>query len=145
MKTLRVSLVVFSLFLFSSAFGLINSGDDEAVKQVIGNYSKGIDSRNADVLQDAIYPSAHFLSFNKLTNKITETTNEQLIDLVKKGKAGGWARELNINSVDVNENTAMAKVVMSDAKVKQTGFITLIKDNGSWKITSGAYTLESLK
>jgi len=147
MKSLGISLVILSLFLFSSvnAKNLINSGDDEAVKAVIENFSKGVDSRNVETLEEVVYPGAHFLNFNKVTNKITEMTNEELIELVKKGRAGGWTRELSINSVDVNENTAIAKVEMKDAKLKQTGFITLVKENGSWKIMSGAYTLETLK
>jgi hypothetical protein len=147
MKSLGISLVILSLFLFSSvnAKNLINSGDDEAVKEVIENFSQGVDGRNVETLQEVVYPGAHFLNFNKVTNKITEMTNEELIELVKKGRAGGWTRELSINSVDVNENTAIAKVEMKDAKLKQTGFITLVKENGSWKIMSGAYTLETLK
>ena len=147
MKSLGISLVILSLFLFSSvnAKNLINSGDDEAVKAVIENFSKGVDSRNVETLEEVVYQGAHFLNFNKVTNKITEMTNEELIELVKKGRAGGWTRELSINSVDVNENTAIAKVEMKDAKLKQTGFITLVKENGSWKIMSGAYTLETLK
>jgi hypothetical protein len=148
MKLLRISaVVVFSLFMFSSvyAFSFTNPSDDESVKVVIEDYSKGIDNRNTEALEKVIYPGAHFLNFNKVTNKITEISNDELIELIKKGKAGGWERELNISSVDINGNTAVAKVEMTDAKIKQAGFVTLVKENGSWKIMSGAYTLETLK
>lgn len=147
MKSLRISAVILSLFLFSSvkASSFTNSSDDESVKVAIENYSKGIDNRNTETLEKVMYPGAHFLNFSKITNKITEMNNEELIELIKKGKAGGWERELNISSVEINENTAIAKVEMKDLKLKQTGFVTLVKENGSWKIMSGAYTLETLK
>ena len=147
MKSIRISLAVLSIFLFSSAYAksLVITSDDEAVRQVIENYSKGIDSRDTGILENVIYPNAHFLNYNKVTNQISETSNEELLALIRKGKAGGWQRELSISSVEVNENTAIAKVEMKDAKVKQTGFLTLVKENGTWKIMSGAYTLETLK
>ena len=148
MKLLRISaVVVLSLFLFSSvcAYNFTNPSEDESVKVVIEDYSKGIDNRNTETLEKVMYPGAHFLNFNKITNQISEMNNDELIELIKKGKAGGWERELNISSIDVNGNTAVAKVEMTDAKLKQTGFVTLVKENGSWKIMSGAYTLETLK
>ena len=145
MRSFRILAVVLSILLLSSVYtgALARSGDDESVKVAITDYSKSIDSRNTETLQKVIYPGAHFLNFNKITNKITDMTNEELIDLIKKGKAGGWDRALNISSVDINENTAVAKVEMTDAKLKQSGFVTLVKDNGTWKIMSGAYTLET--
>ena len=147
MKSLRISALVLSLLLFSSvyAYDLTSSGDDESVKVAITDYSKGIDNRNTETLEKVTYPSAHFLNFNKVTNKITEMDINELLELIKKGRAGGWDRELNISSVDINENTAVAKVEMKDAKLKQTGYVTLVKENGAWKIMGGVYTLETLK
>ena len=72
MKSFRISAVIFSLFLFSSvnAYNLTYPSDDESVKVVIENYSKGIDNRNTETLEKVMYPGAHFLNFNKITNSI---------------------------------------------------------------------------
>lgn len=146
MKGLTILTIFLSALLLSSADAKIPPADDsDAVKQVIQSYAESIDKRNAGALENLIYNNAKFINFNKATNEVTEITDDALIESLKKGKTGGWARELSINSVDVNENTAVAKVELTDAKLKQTGYVTLIKDDGSWKIFNGVYTLEVVR
>ncbi|MDR3611099.1 MAG: nuclear transport factor 2 family protein, partial [Ignavibacteriaceae bacterium] len=60
----------------------------------------------------------------------------------KGGQKGGWQRNVNIGDVDINGNTAVAKVDITDSKLKESGFVTLVKDNGSWKIASELSTLK---
>jgi hypothetical protein len=147
MKKIYLLLAFMVLLVFSSAFAKpsSNPADVEAVKQVIHDYVKGTDTRDVGTLEKLLYPSGNFYNYNKLTDKTSEMTNDQFLDQVKKGVAGGWIRQLNINSVDVNDNTAMAEVEITDARIKQYGYLTLVKENGNWKIMSGAYTLESAK
>jgi hypothetical protein len=146
MKGLTVLAILVLAFLSSTnANKFPDSDDSEAVKKVIQSYAESIDKRNAKALEEVIYTNAQFINFNKATNQLTETNEEALVDALEKGKAGGWTRQLNINSVDVNGNTAVAKVELTDAKLKQTGYVTLIKDNGSWKIFNGVYALEVLR
>jgi hypothetical protein len=147
MKVTGLIAVIFSLLVFStiSAKNINSPADDEEVKQAVENYSKGIDNRDVDMLGKVIYSKAHFVNYNKITNEVVEVDNKSLVNMVSKGKAGGWSRDLNISSVDVNDNTAVAKVEMKDAKLKQSGFLTLIKENGSWKIANGVTVLESIK
>lgn len=146
MKTSRIILASFFLVLISftaAAQAETNPADVEAVKQTIETYVKSTDTRNADQLEKVLYSNCSFITFNEITHKTSEVADGAFLDLVKNGKAGGWLRNLNINSVDVNDNTAIAKVEISDSKIKETGFLTLIKDNGIWKIANGVSTLES--
>ena len=69
-------------------------------------------------------------------------SGDQFISLVKNGQKGGWVRNVTINSVDTDGSTAMAKVDITDSRLKQTGFFTLVKNNGSWKVASAVTTLE---
>lgn len=146
MKAARIILVSFLLVLISfaaSAQAETNPEDIEAVKQTIKTYVQSTDARNADQLEKVLYDNCNFISYNEITHKTSEMADGSFLDLVKDGKAGGWTRNLNINSVDVNDNMAVAKVEISDSKVKETGFLTLIKNNGSWKIMNGVSTLET--
>jgi hypothetical protein len=67
------------------------------------------------------------------------------INNIKSGTIGGWVAKLSINSIDVNDNTAMAKIELVDPRVKQSGYLTLIKVNGEWEILNGVYTLDTVK
>ncbi len=147
MKILNLILGLMMLTLISTAYAVSqnNPADVEAVKQVIQDYVKGTDARNVDALEKILYPSGNYFSYNTITNKSSEMTNDQFLEKVKKGQTGGWERQLNISSVDVNDNTAMAKIEISDARMKQHGYLTLVKEDGAWKIMSGAYTLETAK
>ena len=147
MKIVNLILGFTMLLLLSTTYAISNNNpaDVDAVKQVIQDYVKGTDSRNVDALQKILYPSGNYFSYSTITNKASEMTNDQFLDRVKKGQTGGWERQLNISSVDVNDNTAIAKVEITDARMKQHGYLTLIKEDGGWKIMSGAYTLENVK
>ena len=147
MKILNLVLGLLTVLLLSTAYAASqnNPADVDAVKQVIQDYVKGTDSRNVDALQKILYPTGNYFSYNTITNKASEMSNDQFLESVKKGQTGGWERQLNISSVDVNDNTAMAKIEITDARMKQHGYLTLVKEGGVWKIMSGAYTLETVK
>lgn len=146
MKVLSLIVGLSMLLLIPSTYAKKsnNPADVEAVKQVIQDYVKGTDSQNVDMLEKILYPSGNYFSFNTVTNKVSQMTNDEYLDRVKKKQTGGWERQLNINSVDVNDNTAMAKIEIQDARMKQHGYLTLVKEDGKWKIMSGAYTLETV-
>ena len=147
MKVLSLILGLTMLLLLPVAYAIEpnNPADIEAVKLVIQDYVKATDSQNVGMLEKILYPEGNYFSFNSITNKVSQMTNDQFLERVKKGQTGGWERQLNINSVDVNDNTAMAKIEVKDARLNQHGYLTLVKEDGKWKIMSGAYTLESTK
>ncbi|MEJ2614772.1 MAG: nuclear transport factor 2 family protein [Ignavibacteriaceae bacterium] len=147
MKVLSIILGFTMLLLLPAAYAMNpnNPADEEAVKQVIEDYVKGTDNQNAELLEKILYPEGNYFNYNAITNKVSQMTNDQFLEKVKKGQTGGWERQLNINSVDVNDNTAMAKIEVKDARMMQHGYLTLVKEDGKWKIMSGAYTLEAAK
>ena len=147
MKILNLILGLTMVALFSTAYAINqnNPAETDAVKQVIQDYVKGTDARNVDELQKILYPEGNYFSYNAITNKASQMSNDQFLEKVKRGEKGGWERQLNISSIDVNDNTAMAKVEITDARMKQHGYLTLVKQEGTWKIMSSAYTLEANK
>ena len=132
--TIAISLLI-SLSLYAQA-------DKEGVVSVVTNYVKSIDTNNGDALSKAVLPGGSIIIVNDLKKDVEHYSTDQYVNMVKNKQAGGWIRNLDISSVDVEGNTAVAKVNITDARLKQTGYITLLKDDGSWKVASQVTTLQ---
>jgi len=130
------------LFLTSAAFTTISAADDAAVKQAIEKYAKSTDDKDGSGVSSVFHKDAVVYSVNQFNNKVTEMSLAEYVDEIKKGKFGGWERELTIQSVDVYGNTAVAKVLLKDSKLKQTEYLSLVKMDGGWKIVSCSLTRE---
>ncbi|MHB1686970.1 MAG: nuclear transport factor 2 family protein [Ignavibacteriaceae bacterium] len=144
MKTTKTLLIVISFLLLPlSAFAGSNlsSSDQSDVEQTVTNFVKSVDARNTSDLQKTLYTDGSILIFNTFSNKIEHYSANQFVDMVKNGQKGGWVRQVNFASVDVDGNTAIAKIDITDPRLKETGFVTLIKDNGTWKIAGEVSTL----
>ena len=146
MKRLYFSLVsLLMVFLISISCFANEPAQKDEIEKTINNYVTSTDSRDVNSLEKTLYSDARLVTVNKITNKTSAQTSAQLVELVKTGRAGGWKRNLEVSSVDGNDNVATAKVSISDPSVKQTGYMSLVKDGDSWKIVSGVFTLESNK
>jgi ketosteroid isomerase-like protein len=144
MKKVLVSTFLAVLFITSSIFAggnYLKKDDKEDVEQVITNFVKSVDTRDTGALSKAVFPGVNIFTFNQISNKLDNYTAAQFADLVRNGQKGGWIRTLNVSSVDVEGNIASAKVDITDARLKESGYITLIKDDGSWKIAAEVTTL----
>lgn len=141
MRIQRFLLVFVSVLCLSFTLTAAQPGEDE-VKQAVTSYEKAIDTKNVSNLQQLLATNASITTLNKINNNFAQYAASDYISSVKSGKIGGWERNLTINSVDVNENLAIAKVELTDARLKQVEYVTLMKVNGSWKIVNSALTVE---
>ena len=143
MKVSKILTVLSVLLISVSLFaGNMLKEDKTDIEQIITNYVKSVDSRNVDNLSKALLNTGSVITLNSITNTLDHYSGDQFISLVKNGQKGGWVRNVTINSVDTDGSTAMAKVDITDSRLKQTGFFTLVKNNGSWKVASAVTTLE---
>jgi len=144
MKRFNILTVLSVLLLSVSLFAGNNmlKEDKTDIEQAITNYVKSVDSRNADNLSKTLLSNGSIITLNSITKSVDHYSGDQFINLVKNGQKGGWVRNVSINSVDTDGNTATAQVNITDARLKQTGFFTLVKDNGAWKVASEVTTLE---
>ena len=132
--------IMISLFIllfatvFTYAEGNSSAGDKSDIEQAINTYVKSIDTQNADNLQKTIVQNGSVVTLNKITNKFDNYSASDFVNLVKNHQKGGWTRNVAINSVEVDGNTATAKVEITDAKLLRSGFITLVKEGNTWKI-----------
>ncbi|MEO8398819.1 MAG: nuclear transport factor 2 family protein [Ignavibacteriaceae bacterium] len=115
----------------------------EEIEKTITGYVSGIDSRDVSSLEKTLASNARFVTINKFTDKMISLTREEFMEQIKAGKMGGWKRNLEVVSVDGDDKIASAKVSITDPKLKQTGYLNLVKDENNWKIVSGVFTLES--
>ena len=135
---LALTVIIFSTTLIAGN----NPVDNEAVKSVINQYAQCLDSKDTSTLEDLLYTGAKFVCYNSMRDVITEYDADQFLAGVKKGKLGGWKRDVTIISVDTNEKTAMVKVEFTDARLKTTEYISIVKVDGAWKIVNCTSTLE---
>ena len=115
--------------------------DKGDIEQTIDSFVKSVDSQNADALEKSLVENGAIVTLNTITNKLDNYTSANFVNLVKIGQKGGWVRNVTVNSVDVDGNTAIAKVEISDARLSESGFITLVKEANGWKIASEVTTL----
>lgn len=136
---------ILALFILTSAINASNPpADEDVVKQVVTTYVTGTDTKNADALESVLHDAATIVGHNKLRNQYATYSSDEYVDAVKRGRIGGWKRQLSITSVDVTDGTAMAKIIVTDSKLKQFEYITLIKVDGAWKITNSTYSVEKV-
>ncbi|MDR3611263.1 MAG: nuclear transport factor 2 family protein, partial [Ignavibacteriaceae bacterium] len=125
MKSLKLLVAVFVLILSHSLF----AEDKSDIEQTITTYVNSVDTRNADALSKTVLSNASIITINEITKNLDNYSTAQFVNLVKGGQKGGWQRNVNIGDVDINGNTAVAKVDITDSKLKESGFVTLVKDN----------------
>jgi hypothetical protein len=145
MKKIILPAFLMVLFLLSTIFAGENNvkkEDKGDVEQVITNFVKSIDTRDANTLSKSVISGANIFLFNQISNKLDNYSGSQFVDLVRNGQKGGWIRTVSVSLVDVDGNIATAKINITDARLKESGYITLIKNDGMWMIATEATTLE---
>lgn len=120
----------------------VNPVDKSEIETVIKDYVTSTDNKDVDELQKLFYDKAAFVCINKISDKVVECDKDTYLEKVKTGKLGGWTRNFVVENVDINDETAVAKVVITDKRLKQVEFISLAKMDGHWQIVSRTYTLE---
>jgi hypothetical protein len=142
MKTSKIILVISILFISQFVYAENFSTKDQTdIEQTITEYVKSVDNGNVDQLSKTVLPLASIVIVNQLTNNVENYSSAQFATLVKNGQKGGWQRNVTIGSVTTDGNIAVAKIDITDLKIKESGFVTLIKDNGTWKIAGQVTTL----
>jgi len=143
MKSVNIFLPAIILLLTYTTFaGNLRAIEGDDIEQTVVNYVKNIDNQNVAELNKTILPDASFSTYNQITNNLENYNSSKFMSMVKDGQIGGWKRNVNVGSVSVDGNTAVAKLDISDPKILESGFVTLVKDNGTWKIASQVSNLQ---
>lgn len=148
MKYYKILMTLFAFIFVAVAVRAAdntNANNKTEIEQTIDSYVKSIDTQNADALGKSLLNNGSVITINTISKTMNNYTASQFIDLVKSHQKGGWTRNVTVNSVNIDGNTATAKVEISDSRLMQSGFFTLIKEGNDWKIASDVTTLELKK
>ena len=105
MKRFYYSFVCLLMVFAASSSIFANEPAQKAeVEKAIDNYVNSTDTRDVNSLEKAFFPEATLVTVNKITNKTMTQTSGQFVEQVKKGAAGGWKRNLEVTSIDGNDD-----------------------------------------
>ncbi len=139
MKSLNNLMKFFFLLIFSFSISAI-AGEKE-VKDAVNKYMDGVSKKNSSALEEVIYENANFVAINKIINKQDDMDRDTYVKFVKAGRIGGWGKDIVIKSVNAQETIATAYIEITNSKLIQKEFVTLLKIEGTWKISNSAYSI----
>ncbi|HVO73830.1 MAG TPA: nuclear transport factor 2 family protein [Ignavibacteriaceae bacterium] len=133
---LVVFIILALLSINSFAEAKDNNSNESAIKEAVTNYLSGIDNRDTKTVENLLASTADVITVNTVTNKTNEFSHDDMILQLQKGQLGGWKRDVSFASIDYNNNTAVVKVEVTDQKLLRTSYISLVNEEGQWKIVS---------
>ena len=112
------------------------SNDEKEIRSCINNFSKAADDRDVDALEASIHKDFRVVANQLMGSKEISTMDRaSYVGMLKEGKIGGDSREVEVLSIDVHGNNAMAKVSLTGKELTFTTYLLLVKNaEGEWKI-----------
>ena len=127
------------LIMFSAVYvAQSNKGD---VDEFVNNYLQNLNTNNTSGISKVLHDDGSFFGVNDITNKTVNNSAEEYVELIKTGRLGGWNGTAEVNHVSVNTNIASADVQISNGRLKQTQYLTLLKTDEGWKVINATYSL----
>jgi len=110
------------------------SKDKTKIKATIQQFVQGADSQDSNSLAAVLHPESqqYYVGQEGLV-RLPRTTYFNLID---QKKIGGTPRELDIESIDLNGNLAVARVKIWNDNARFENYFSLMKVEDEWQIIS---------
>lgn len=144
---MKMPSLLFFLFL-TTIFSSITSSKTylssfkEQVEKTINMYTMSIDTRDSNTLYKILDQETKLIVVNKVIDKIKVLKRDEFLDKLNKGVVGGWKRNIEIVQIDGNDRIAYAELLLKDKRIKQLEIITLVNNEGNWKIVNSISTIE---
>ncbi|WP_437397933.1 nuclear transport factor 2 family protein [Flagellimonas lutimaris] len=108
-------------------------------KQVIINavtkFIKGGDESDIKALKHILHDQFRNVQYGFFGKKgVFVISKSEYIDLIEQKTFGGVPRSMDILQIEVLGNIAMTKVKMESTELKFISYISLILDDGEWKV-----------
>ena len=136
MKSLIKSALLTLLGIFFSNLSQAQQVEVTAVRQTILSMAKAADQSNATEL-DQYLDTNYRVVMNQLfgSTEVSILSKAVYLEKIRNREFGGDTREISIDHVVINGNSASAQVTFAGAKLTFVSLITLIKDQGGqWKL-----------
>lgn len=136
MKKWFLTPMIAVLITVTSCSAASSREETKEIQQVIKAYSKAGDDNNSELLASHLDVNYRVI-MNRLfgSDSVSIIPKEVYLSKIKSKEWGGDTRELSISNIDINGNTASARVLFSGQKMTFESILlmTLGKD-GQWRI-----------
>jgi ketosteroid isomerase-like protein len=132
------SILIGLIGMLLSACATAQQSETEAVKATIKNFSNAGDFNDAKTL-DKYLDENYRVVMNQLfgSTEVVIMPRSVYLEKIASKEFGGDSRDITIEKVLVNGNTASAKVTFKGTKMTFVSIVTLVKhQNGEWKMLS---------
>lgn len=135
---MKKAILLSTIALFMTLTNNAQNKDKSAIKKTILAFSQAGDNNDADKLA-ACLDDNYRVVMNRLfgSDKVSILTKEVYLEKIRSKAFGGDNRKVNIESIELTNSTAMAKVSLVGSKATFISLFTLIKnENNEWKLIS---------
>ncbi len=135
MKTL---ILMSAITLFVTSACHTQSVDEKAIKKTIHTFSKAGDANDSDQLELTLDPNFRIV-MNRLFGSpdVSIMPREVYLEKIRTKEYGGDSRQVQVESVNINETTACARVRFIGKEMTFVSILNLVKDpDGAWKLIS---------
>lgn len=115
------------------------------VSEVLETYFDGLYHADASRLAQVFHPKAVYATADE-TPLLHRDMDSYLAAVAKRVSpaARGQARQDHIDAIEfAGENTAMARVRCAIGERQFTDFLTLVRDNGTWRIMAKVFQIKT--
>jgi ketosteroid isomerase-like protein len=137
----KTMIALFGLSLSTISFA--QTQETKEIKQVITSFSSAGDRNDAVELEKHLDDNYRIV-MNRLfgSKEVSIMPKSAYLEKIRSKEFGGDKREVVIENVLINGNTASAKITFTGAKMKVVSLIFLIKnEEGLWKIVCDLPTI----
>lgn len=132
------SILIGLVGMLFSACATAQQSETEIVKVTIRNFSNAGDFNDAQTLEKYLDENYRVV-MNQLfgSTEVVVMPREVYLEKIASKEFGGDSRDVKIENVLINGNTASAKVTFRGTKMTFVSIVTLVKhQNGEWKMLS---------
>jgi hypothetical protein len=135
---MKRSALIFSIFLMMAISSFGQTTDQEAIRQTIKTFAKAGDTQNVDDFE-SILDENYQVIMNRLfgSEHTVIMPRSDYLAKIKAKEFGGGKRSVTIEHIELNGNTAVAKVLLKGSEISFRSLISLVQSaNGTWQIVS---------
>ena len=114
------------------------------LKQTVETYVNGYLQAEAPLIEQVFFPHTHLLSTED--GKLDQTSMPEWLENIRDRKNKGDVRTATseILVLDVTDDAAITKVILTFKTFKFVDYLSLLKIEGSWQIVGKIYVQQSL-
>jgi hypothetical protein len=120
------------------------STDKIKVENVLKDYFQGYLKAEKHLIEKAFHPETRLFSVDK--GKLDKTEMSDWLKNIESRKAKGDERNADqeIIFIEITDDAAIAKVILTFSKYKFTDYLSLLRIQDQWQIIGKIYTVQAL-